>query len=247
MNEHPSKTRLNFDSYFYELRDEVFCLVKIPKEFPRCRKGGDLDLFCYNIDSFGKRLLNLGQKDIRLLNIEIEISKVTHDHWHIDFMDKKLIEFRFDLYGSIPHYRNIRIKSALFESIIENAVPLCRKWGELSYELYVPSTIDDMIIRYLEYCEYYRESTDKIHHLDYIQSFIKQENYRIDFFEKLHHYTDFPDYDELLAKKPPSQMHKGSISSLAIKNYIRALFKAPILQWPIIIALSLKRFILKHV
>ena len=71
---------------------------------------------------------------------------------HIDFLSKEMIDFRFDLYGSMPKYRNIKVKPALFESIIENSFSLSRTWEESIYKFYIPETVDDMTIRYLEYC-----------------------------------------------------------------------------------------------
>lgn len=236
--------RINIDRYLYGLKDEIYCLIKLPHEFPNCRRGSDLDIFCYRIDSFGKRLLEIGQQDIRQYNFEIEISKRNAEHWHIDFLSQEMIEFRFDLYGSMPKYRNIRVKPAFFEIVIENAVSLSRTWGESDYDCYIPATIDDMIIRYLEYCEYFKTGPDKIHHLEHIQSLIDREDLRIGFYEKLHHYIDFPDFDELHSINEPHQWRKEIVTNGFLKKYIYELSQTPLQKWPSKIGRGLRRILI---
>jgi hypothetical protein len=221
--------------------DEIYCLIKFPKDFPNCRRGSDLDIFCYRIESFGKRLIEIGEQDVRLFNFEIEISKVNDDHWHIDFLSQEMIDFRFDLYGSMPKYRNIKVKPALFESVIENSVSLSRTWEEYFYKCYIPATVDDMIIRYLEYCEYFNTGPDKIHHLEHIQSLIDREDLRIGFYEKLHRYIDFPDFDEQPTIKAPHQWPKELVSNGFLKKYIYELKKTPFQKWPLKIVRGIRR------
>ena len=57
----------------------------------------------------------------------------------------------------------------------------------------VPSQLDENIIRYIEYHEYYAQRPDKIKHIDYIQQSIKDSNINTnDFFDKLYYYTEIP-------------------------------------------------------
>jgi hypothetical protein len=240
-NQISKRTKLDLDRYLYGLRNEIYCIVKLPNDFPNCRRGSDLDIFCYRVHSFGKRLLELGQQDVRQQNLEIEISKMGAEHWHIDFLSQEMIEFRFDLYGTMPAYNNMRVKPALFESIIENAVTLSRAWSGWNYNVYVPATIDDMLIRYLEYCEYFKTGPDKIHHLDYIQSLLCREDLRIGFFEKLHHYVDIPHFDELSPFSKPTQSFKERVSSGFLKKSIYEFSQTPLPKWPAKIVRGVQR------
>ena len=105
----------------------------------------------------------------------------------------------------------------------------------------IPATVDDMIIRYLEYCEYFNTGPDKVHHLEHIQSLIDREDLRIGFYEKLHRYIDFPDFDEQLTIKTPYQWPKELVSNGFLKKYIYELKKTPFQKWPSKIVRGIRR------
>jgi len=79
--------------------------------------------------------------------------------------------------------------------------------------IFIPSSIDDNILRYIEYQEWYGQRPDKIKHINYILEACtpKEKN---KFLEKLHHYTELPPVE---ARYPVKQNRTYSIKVLAIK------------------------------
>lgn len=230
MNEQSAEfksARVNLLPYLAGLEQEIWCIVKLPTTFPELRRGGDLDLFCYDLARVAEKLLATMAEDIRETGFSIRISKKRPEHWHLDLMDGEEIECRFDLYGALPGYLRICVKSALFESIIEGAVS-CEAAG---CRYFIPAPVDDALIRYLEYCEYYWTGLDKIHHLDHIEALARQDDgLRPAFVDKLHHYTAFPDAAAQLAASPPTKWPKRP--SL-IGRYVAKLRNTPIHLWPV--------------
>lgn len=166
--------------------------MKLSADFPYYYKGSDIDVFCYNKDEFAKLLLSVGNSYLDQ-GLEIKVSNRGKSQTYIDFYFDDELEFRFDLYQSLPEYKKIKIKEHFLLSIIENAVPLNREFDGINYPIYVPSEIDDIILRYIEYIEWYEIRPDKIKHLDYIVSSVSSNSHRIRFIDKLHLYTELPD------------------------------------------------------
>jgi len=184
--------QLILSDFFKELQKEVYCIVKIDPEFPNYKSGSDIDLFCYNAESVSKSILLTGNP---YLKEGYEVKVTNHEdrgQIYIDFIIADKIEFRFDLYNQLPFYRNVLIKPALFESIIENRVARKTANDSDNYVIYVPSLIDEMLIRYIEYHEWYGKRPDKIKHVEFIlNKSILGENH-LYFMQKLHHYTKLP-------------------------------------------------------
>lgn len=100
-------------------------------------------------------------------------------------LENNSINFRFDLYGSKPIYKNVEIKSAYFSSIIENSIQ--KSFENENFFVEFPSKIDDSILRYIEYQECYSEKPDKIKHINYTEDQISKKGIDLDvFLDKLH-------------------------------------------------------------
>lgn len=172
-----------FDSMEYKL----YCIIKLPDNFPDYGIGTDLDIFCYDIQDISEHILShLHQYITNVITIQI------HDHKkqiYIDVIENEKIHFRFDLYAELPAYKNIQIKDAFFSSVIENSS--IKNIGGLKIK--VPCEIDEAILRYIEYHEWYSQRPDKIKHIEYVMD--KIENKKIDLNKilgKLHYYTELP-------------------------------------------------------
>ena len=108
-------------------------------------------------------------------------------------MDKENIHFRFDLYGTLPTYKNILIKEAFFSSVIENSHIVEQNESKVK----VPSQIDENILRYIEYQEWYGQRPDKIKHIEYLEEKIKNSEMDINsLLDKLHYYIELPQVEE---------------------------------------------------
>jgi len=179
---------LELKDFFSAIKDEVYCVIKPDINLPKYSKGSDIDIFCYDSNVLSKKILAIGNKYI-VEGFEIFISK-NNDQIYIDFKNKidNEIEFRFDIYSSLPEYKNLLIKPAFFENVLENRISFEMNDG---FSIFVPCLLDDNILRYIEYQEWYGRRPDKIKHIDYIL----ENNSTLEraiFLQKLHHYTELP-------------------------------------------------------
>ncbi len=207
---------LDLSKIFRKLEDENYCIVKLPKSFPLYEIGSDLDIFCYDIKSFSKIILsNLQELDVSKTKIKINTAET---HVYIDIIRNKKIHFRFDLYGALPSYKNINIKNAFFGSVIEHSKRI--KIDGLN--IAVPSNIDEAILRYIEYQEWYSQRPDKIKHIDYIKN--KMQSNDIDLkkmFDRLHYYTSIPDS---ITQTRPTKLSGKAKRKKARKLYLIIIF-----------------------
>ena len=173
----------------------------MPDEFPEYAIGSDIDIFCYDINNIANIILqNTNQYISDKITIEI---KELNKQIYVDIKEYDKIHFRFDLYGELPNYKNVKIKPCLFSSIIEHATSKSILNNELTVK--VPCLIDEIIIRYIEYHEWYAQRPDKIKHINYIEKMIDLE--MVDttlFFDKLHYYTELPMVTEYTNNQTPS-------------------------------------------
>lgn len=186
---------LNLSKIFKRLTGQDYCLIKTPECFPSYIKGTDLDVFCLNTDNFIKELLAV-LNGIISSNISISITNI-QNQIHVDVLKNNILIFRFDLYSKLPHYNNINIKSSYFLSVIENKNTVVSD----NFEYFVPSAMDDIIIRYIEYHEYYAIRPDKIKHIHYIQTLIDQNGILHEkFLNRLHYFTEIPNVNTSINK-----------------------------------------------
>ena len=175
---------IDLRKFFHAIQEHAYAVIKIADEFPAYTPGSDIDIFCLNTEQVAKAILAVGHGYTHS-GYTIEVHDLAYQI-QIDFMLNKKIDFRFDVYRKLPEYDNIHIKPALFESIVENRV---KKTIEDSVTIYVPGIVDDLLIRYIEYQEWYGRRPDKIKHIDYINDYITDRHLKNTFLNKLHHYT----------------------------------------------------------
>ncbi len=186
-----SDIKINLKPLFKKLEEKVYCIIKLPDEFPEYKIGSDLDVFCYDTEDISKIIMGYLQNFIDN-SLTIKLSNMG-SQIYIDVMDKNTIHFRFDLYGALPKYENILIKDAFFSSVIENSISVLK--DEVNVK--VPSTIDENILRYIEYQEWYAQRPDKIKHMNYIEEKIKNSEININnLLDKLHYYTELPEIED---------------------------------------------------
>jgi len=182
---------LDLVSFFNTLNDISYCIIKLSSKFPMYNEGDDIDIFCYDPYEMCQKIVEWGNTYLSN-GFSIKVNENNEKKpVSVDFMRNKSIHFRFDLYGELPNYKKVLIKPALFESIIEHAVLLERFSNKQKVTIKVPSFLDEMILRYIEFIEWYNIRPDKIKHLDYILKQIDDES-KIKFLNKLHHYTALP-------------------------------------------------------
>lgn len=199
-----SDFKIDFVRIFNALKFEDWCIVKINDAFPKIIIGSDIDIFCFDIDKVSSIILGILQEEISE-NLEIKIIQ-RKDQLYIDILNKKNILYRFDLYGKLPKYKNILIKPCYFSTVIENKILVENK--NLKY--YVPCELDECILRYIEYHEWFSERPDKLKHIDYILEKLKNTNInRAQVLNKLHYYIELPRVsDNAVKNSKNSVIHK---------------------------------------
>lgn len=182
--------KLNFKDFFETCIEEAYAVIKLSPDFPAYDQGGDIDIFCRNLEKLSGKVIAFLQNYVDesfTITISKKPSKI-----QIDLMDGKKIHFRFDLIGSQPDFKNIKIKPSFFDIVIDNA--FIKEVGGVAIK--VPKVEDECILRYIEYNEYFEQRPDKIKHTDYINRIL--ENALMtekQFFERLYYFTEIPEQD----------------------------------------------------
>ena len=104
----------------------------------------------------------------------------------------------------MPIFKKIKIKNGFIYEILNNRKKLLRKREGRPYPIYVPSEIDELVMRYIEYIELFEQRPDKIKHYDFILSRISSDKSRLYFLDKLHSYIDLLHTEEEDKNAEPS-------------------------------------------
>lgn len=228
--------RLDLDRFLFAVQQQVYVIVKLWASFPSYYKGGDIDIFCYDKDEFAKIILSVGNEYLNQ-GLEIKVTSKNRTTTRLDFYYDGELDFRFELYQSLPRYKKIHLKEHYIYSVIENASTITREFEGKPYPFYVPAPIDDLLLRYVEYIEWYETRPDKVKHLEYILAAIDDDPQRIGFVDKLHLYTKLAEPE--LEEKSLRRFYIFRWLSFWI-NRIRA---KPLGQLPSILARKLRQFI----
>ncbi len=142
-----------------------YILLRKWMDFPSFFPGSDVDLLV--IDRFDSSLL-LQNYFMEFIKDESYYLKVTEGkgHIHLDIMEKDRIFLRIDLIDGFDYFTRFSVQDALKIRIF-----LSRKTIDVdNQKVVVPSTEFDLLLRYLEYLEWFDRRPDKIKHIDYILS-----------------------------------------------------------------------------
>jgi len=180
--------KLDLRLVFKLCASQEYAVVKCPQEFPNYYSGSDIDIFCGNIDAFTRALAS----SISTLLREGITLKVTSkpQQYHVDFVIDDKLDFRFDLYGALPSYDKVRLKPSLFYAVLDARQGNRIQAGADEYMFYTACARHELLLRYVEYLEWYERREDKIKHIDHILS--HPENSRSEFIGLLHRYTELP-------------------------------------------------------
>lgn len=179
-----SDIKIDLKVIFEKLKDKPYCIIKLSNDFPIYDKGSDLDIFCYDIEDVARIILGCLQSQ----NLSVKIIKKSQQ-LYIDIMEGGNINFRFDLYGSLPSYKNVMIKESFFSSVVENAI----QFDGGGCLVKVPNEVNECILRYIEYHECYAHRPDKIKHIDYLLEKTEKSGVGLNvILDKLHYYIKLP-------------------------------------------------------
>jgi hypothetical protein len=181
------KNKIDLVQIFDSLKEEIYVISKLNDKFPAYEPGHDIDILCANIESFSKKVLESLNKYVEE-GTSVKVNEKEFGHVQVDvFFKENELEIKFDLYQNLPEYSKVNVNNALFYSILEGR----EKKNIQDCLVYVPSKLDDLILRYLEYIEYFSQNPDKIKHLNYISEEVEKNSDSKKFLEKLHLYISF--------------------------------------------------------
>lgn len=180
------------DRVFYDLSYKDYIIVKYT-EFDKYLKGMDVDIFCINSEDIAKSISDSLLKNIDSSAFNMSIKNFSADHVQVDVLEKNNIIIKFDIYSKLPRYKKLNIKDELFFTLFNSPKVLYRESKNEKYGLKLANKIDELLIRYFEYLEYYEIRPDKIKHLEFIELKLSKMSVieKTVFFEKLHLYTRF--------------------------------------------------------
>lgn len=198
---------LDLNHIFSHLTEDVYCIVKLSPAFPEYRSGEDIDMFCFDINRVSDKIIQCAHGYINDgYTVRSTVLK-ENCQLHLDFLYENRIEFRFDLYQNLPAYRKVSVKSGFFSHVIDNRQSKILTYNNRPYCIYTPCRQDELIMRYLEYVEYFHDRPDKIKHANYILDALEKTPADISFLDTLHYYIEIPPIDiesnRFARKKPP--------------------------------------------
>jgi hypothetical protein len=172
---------------FNLLDNDSYCLIKKSTIFPEYEEGSDFDIFCYDAVSLSEKIISFFNEHISK-TLSVVVSKNDYKVV-VDIMENNSIHIRFDLYRKLPVFKELSIKEGFFSSVIENKQEI-----EINEQIiFVPSIIDDAIIRYIEFHEWFAKRPDKIKHVDIIVKYIREKKIdELALIEKIHYYLKLP-------------------------------------------------------
>lgn len=221
LNNKSIKPKINVLEVFKELEDEVYAILKKSEMFPDYVPGMDIDILCLEPDVIARKILKSLHKSIAKGTKVLVTALEEKNQVYIDIYPSKLsnhIELRFDLIGQLPSYTKVEVKESLQFSILFHREPFVLKLkDDMQVSVLVPSLIDDMVVRYLEYIEYYDLRPDKVKHLDYILSKLESDKAARGFLDKLHMYTKLKLLDQ------PRDSYLGRQGYLRLRDNLMSL------------------------
>jgi hypothetical protein len=130
------------------------------------------------------------------------------------------LNIRFDLCSKLPSYKNIVVKPAFFDLVIARS--FSEKKSVSGLKVKVPDKVDEALIRYIDFHEYFYQRPDKIKHVEWINKELKKDQMEM-FFNRLHYLIQFPypseDTRGYFARKINSFRYLISLSSNAIQFF----------------------------
>jgi hypothetical protein len=181
--------------------------------FPAYHVGADVDVFCGDLQALARRLLAVGNQEVKRGWHIVVTSKETGGAY-LDFFapDQERLHFRFDLHGGLPVLTKVHLSPALFTAALARRTTVERAGRAYA----VPDKLDDLVLRYAEYLEYYEQRPDKVKHLEFILAAVETDEERRLFLERLHLYTK----SRLMEVPPDTHFAQSALEEYA-KEYRR--------------------------
>lgn len=155
------------------------CVFKASPDLPLVSFGADVDLFSLE----PARLLQRLRKSIKLDGqSRLHLKNRTEFHQQLDWIESSRLLVRFDVYSSLPNWQRFAIKPDVFGAIMART-ELHLSSGSLAFPKL--SRLDESLIRYFEFLEYFWAGPEKPHHWDWILANLSEPE-RAELYERAH-------------------------------------------------------------
>ena len=202
-----------------------YSIIKLNPVFPNLNINSDIDVFVKNKNEF---IIELNSKikilnDIRVLIKNINIS---HTHYDIFFKLNSILLLRIDIYSRLPNFQVVKTKENLFENILDNSIYKYFFINSKKIKLKIPNFYLDLIMRYIEYYEFFWTGNPKDQHIMFVKNALltNKKKQRV-FLDYINHFTQLP-LDFHLKYSNQIQNYKKSIKTkYYIKKILTRFFK----------------------
>ena len=145
---------------------DIAVMKSLPAGSPE--PGSDIDLLCTDKVALGKRLLRNCRPLIKEGYTLRLRDRPETDQAHLDILHGNKITLRLDLHEGLGAYQRVAVKATFAQRLLTR-----REWAEVecpggTLTLPVPEAIDNLVLRYLEYHEWFDRRPDKIKHAEHI-------------------------------------------------------------------------------
>jgi len=130
--------------------------------------GSDIDILCADKTELGKLFLK-NCRPYLSEGCEIRLREIPEtDQTHLDILRDTKIVLRLDLHEGLGAYQRVPVKETYSQRLLNR-----RTWAEVNcpsgiLKLAVPDDVDNLVLRYLDYHEWFEGRPDKIKHADHI-------------------------------------------------------------------------------
>lgn len=214
-----NKNLLKLHNFFERVQDLDYVTVRMSENFPDYEAGSDVDILSANEKEFARRVLAEGNGYIAD-GLEMRVSaKSDARHIKIAFYRGGELHFMFDIHGSLPRFQKIRFKPEYFRRILDER----RQVTAGGAKTYIPSELDELILRYAEYHELFERRPDKVKHYEAVAEALSGTAKVGAFAERLHRYLKlWPETDEARDEAPAyRQPPDAADRRTRFKNYLR--------------------------
>lgn len=134
-----------------------YCIIKISEAFPHYENNSDLDIICDNKFKFAEILKN---KILNKYDVKIKDYIAANNNLQVDVIINNSLNIKFDLTDDLSCWQRIKLDPDLIKLILSHKM--------IKNDVFVPCLEHEIIVRLLEYAEYFNISS-KIKHLNYAE------------------------------------------------------------------------------
>lgn len=220
MNDKTIIQKIIYDLFNGEF-DNKYAIIKLNPQFPNITIGSDIDFFVYNAKNF---IHELDKKLKNNIFIKVKIKKFNSIHHHYNIYEKttRRLLIKLDLYSEIPNFQVVKVKNKLFLNLLSNPQKKTFKIQSKNINIFIPSLYFDLILRYIEYYEFFWTGYPKDIHLNFIKkAFLNDDKKLRNFLSYINYYTELP----LDFHYKYSNLIQNYKKKLKLKYYIKKIIK----------------------